>query len=473
MPDNKEDLQDKEINDDEDKGNVYTEEQKKKDILLSNFQNIARYMDTEMHDDKKLAFQNFADLLIDDYDLSKVNEDRFDFYMELQKILRKDPRILNIIMNLNNRIKIKKKKERKILNQLITVLKSMNHKTKSGENQSETQPVKKDNIINSLVNVLTKKYNLAAPSDANATNANVDFKAEDLYTYLTHGGGGDKIKEQLQKDLDMSQDNDVVNDAYNMYEKIRSYKNPEDEDKLRGVLSLKYGMNNLDNLTQNILTYDEGKKVSDKFTRTKTGVEEFIDDYYKAHSKASKDEVAKALQKALDKFEATPNNFLETIKITREDRLVFIFVTFFIRYMTILMVQWCIDINIIKDFYQGFLLYAVIYLIIFWFIVMLININNITPVSYMNIETNIGGLQNMFYYFYMGTNGISRLLTHSFLIILLLLIPILLNINHKKDDGTDEANDRLSYEDRKKLTKTLSLFTVFIWMLTSIISIKY
>lgn len=470
MPDNKEDLQDKGISDDEDKGDVYTEEQKKKDILLSNFQNIARYMDTEMRDDKKHAFQNFADLLIDDYDLSKVNEDRFNFYMELQKILRKDPRILNIIMNLNNRIKIKKKKERKILNQLITVLKSMNHKPKLGKDQSQT---KKENIINSLVNVLTKKYNLAAPSDANITNANVDFKAENLYTYLTRTSGGDKIKEQLQKDLDMSQDNEVVNNANEMYENIRNSKNPADEDRLRGVLSLKYGMNNLDNLTQNILTYDEGENKSDKFARTKTGVEEFIDDYYKAHSKASKDEVAKELQKALDKFEATPNNFLETIKITREDRLVFIFVTFFIRYMTILMVQWCIDINIIKDFYQGFLLYAVIYLIIFWFIVMLININNITPVSYMNIETNVGGLQNMFYYFYMGTNGISRLLTHSFLIILLLLIPILLNINHKKDDDTDEANDRLSYEDRKKLTKTLSLFTVFIWMLTSIISIKY
>jgi uncharacterized membrane protein len=91
----------------------------------------------------------------------------------------------------------------------------------------------------------------------------------------------------------------------------------------------------------------------------------------------------------------------------------------------------------------------------------------------MNTEASIGGLQNMFYYFYMGTNGISRLLTHCVLIILLLLIPILLNIHHKKDDTSDEEMNALSYEDRKKLIKTLSLFTIFIWVLTSMIAIKY
>jgi hypothetical protein len=179
------------------------------------------------------------------------------------------------------------------------------------------------------------------------------------------------------------------------------------------------------------------------------------------------------LQKALDKFEASPSNFLDNIKITREDRLIFIFVTFFIRYVTVLMVQWCVDIQIIKDFYQGFLLYAVIYIIIFWFMVMLVNINNISPTSYMNTDTNLGSLQSMFYYFYMGTNGVSRLLTHSFLIVMLLAIPIILNIQEKKSDDPDEIVDTLSYEDKKKLVKTLSLFTIFIWVLTSMIAIKY
>lgn len=105
--------------------------------------------------------------------------------------------------------------------------------------------------------------------------------------------------------------------------------------------------------------------------------------------------------------------------------------------------------------------------------VMLVNINNITPTTYMNTDTNLGSLQSMFYYFYMGTNGVSRLLTHSFLIVMLLAIPIVLNIQEKKSDDPDEIVDTLSYEDKKKLVKTLSLFTIFIWVLTSMIAIKY
>ena len=503
MPDNT-NTEPKDIIVDEDNKKNYTEEQKKRDILLSNFQNIARYMDTEMHDNEnKLAFKNISDLIIDDYDLSKLDEDRFNFYMELQKILRKDPRILNIIMNLNTRIKIKKKKERKIINQLVKILKGISTDTPasaaspaspaspasaaSGTASTDSNNAKsKEEIITALQNVLLKNYNLS-PSTQNNSN-NKDFDANLLFKYLKQQqGGNDNIKDRLNNLIDgdkkqstetqtqeeKKQKKDILENANKLYKKIKENKYDDDtEDKLRGNLALHYGMNNLGNLTENILKNDNDH--SDKFERDKNSMEEFIDDYYKAHSQKSKTEVASSLQKALDKFDTSPTNVLETIKITREDRLIFIFVSFFIRYITILMVQWCIDINIIKDFYQGFLLYAVIYNILFWFIVMLVNINNITPVSYMNTETSIGGLQNMFYYFYMGTNGISRLLTHSILIILLLLIPILLNIHHKKDDTSDEEDiGTLSYEDRKKLTKTLSLFTIFIWVLTSLIAIKY
>jgi hypothetical protein len=489
----------KTVIEDNDTDRLYTKEQKNRDILLSKFQNIARYMDTEMDDnDNKLVLKNLSDLIIDDYDLSKLNEDRFNFYMELQKILRKDPRILNMIMNLNTRIKIKKKKERKILNQLIKVLKKLKQGSEDNEQQgSEDNKNKKETIIDALQNVLLKNYNLSpsTDNDTNDTNntKNSNFDAKQLYDFLTkkQSGGDNDLKNEIYdlvedkkpetKTKDSDEDNknskeSIIEKANKLYKSIK--KQPftqEDEDKLRGNLALHYGMNNLENLTQKILNNDgnNSNNGADKFERNKNSMEEFIDDYYKAHSQPDKSRVAASLQKALDKFEASPTNFLESIKITREDRLIFIFVTFFIRYITILMVQWCIDINIIKDFYQGFLLYAVIYNIIFWFVVMLVNINNITPVSYMNTETSIGGLQNMFYYFYMGINGISRLLTHCVLIILLLLIPIILNIHHKNEDATDEDINALSYEDRKKLTKTLSLFTIFIWVLTSMIAIKY
>jgi hypothetical protein len=462
-------------NDDDDKHHVYTEEQRNKDILITKFQNIARYIDTELHDDDgTMAIGNVADMIIDDYDLMKLNEERFNFYMELQKIIRKDPRILKIIMNLNNRIKMRKKKEKRLLNQLTRTLKNIG-KNINGDGD-------KEKIINSLQNVLIKNYNPGdKPGDTEGQNDG--FKAKDLYKYLTSkqkGGDADKIMNKVKKELDekdtgssTAKTEDIIEKGHKLAEHIsKEGQDMKEEDELRGSLALEYGMNNLENLTGNILNLNNANGV-DKFERKKNGIEDFIDDYYKAHSKSNKGEVSKSLQKALDKFEASPSNFLDNIKITREDRLIFIFVTFFIRYVTVLMVQWCVDIQIIKDFYQGFLLYAVIYIIIFWFMVMLVNINNISPTSYMNTDTNLGSLQSMFYYFYMGTNGVSRLLTHSFLIVMLLAIPIILNIQEKKSDDPDEIVDTLSYEDKKKLVKTLSLFTIFIWVLTSMIAIKY
>jgi hypothetical protein len=478
-------------NDDDDKHHVYTEEQRNKDILITKFQNIARYIDTDMHDDDgTMAIGNVADMIIDDYDLMKLNEERFNFYMELQKIIRKDPRILKVIMNLNNRIKMRKKKEKRLLNQLTRTLKNIDKNIKGDDGGGD-----KEEIIKSLQKVLIKNYNpgddKTTGENSDSTSTEKDFKAKDLYKYLTSkqkGGDAEEIMNKVKKELDekdtgsstaKTEDKIDRKAIIEKGEQLAKYiskegkDKQEEEDKLRGSLALEYGMNNLENLTENILQFKSTDSDVDKFERKKNGIEDFIDDYYKAHSKSNKDKVSKSLQKALDKFESSPSNFLDNIKITREDRLIFIFVTFFIRYVTVLMVQWCIDIQIIKDFYQGFLLYAVIYIIIFWFMVMLVNINNIAPTTYMNTDTNLGSLQSMFYYFYMGTNGVSRLLTHSFLIVMLLAIPIVLNIQEKKSDDPDEIVDTLSYEDKKKLVKTLSLFTIFIWVLTSMIAIKY
>jgi hypothetical protein len=192
---------------------------------------------------------------------------------------------------------------------------------------------------------------------------------------------------------------------------------------------------------------------------------------------ANKEDIIKKIKD----FENDPQNPLEELEITLDDRIVFIIATFFIRYITIIMVQWCIDINIIKSFYEGFIYYAIIYIILFWFVVLFINIDNGYDIKYMNLNGIINSIRSLFYYFYMGTNGISRLLIHTSLILLLIVIPIILNIK-KKPEFKDEANDEddtvesakiLNYEERKQLSKTLTLFTMFIWLFTSIIATKF
>ena len=197
-------------------------------------------------------------------------------------------------------------------------------------------------------------------------------------------------------------------------------------------------------------------------------------DAYNYSEKTPEDD--KYIIQQLNNFENDPKNPLDELAITFDDRIVFIIATFFIRYITIIIVQWCIDINIIKTFYEGFIYYAIIYIIIFWFIVLFINIDNSYDVKYMNFNGIINSIRTLFYYFYMGTNGISRLLVHTSLIIILIIIPIILNIKRKADYVDDEQTETekiLNNDERKQLSKSLSLFTMFIWLFTSIIATKF
>jgi hypothetical protein len=178
-------------------------------------------------------------------------------------------------------------------------------------------------------------------------------------------------------------------------------------------------------------------------------------------------------------FENDPNNPIEALEIKFEDRLVFIIATFFIRYVAISMIQRGIDINLITTFYDGFIYYGCIYLVLFWFVVFFINIDDKYTTKYIDTSGFINYIRSLFYYFYMGTNGISRLLIHSLLLLVIIIIPIILNIKNKNnininDDTKDTAPIvMLTLEERTKLSKLLSVFTLFIWILTSIIATKF
>ena len=244
---------------------------------------------------------------------------------------------------------------------------------------------------------------------------------------------------------------------------LESYK----ESKFRDVLKRSFGMSNVSKLKKKIY-----KKTDDKEEETDNKIGDFdkeIDDYNDSDKKDSSN-----IKKKLLEFENDPNNTFTYLELTIEDRLVFIITTFFIRYISLILIQWSVDINIIKSFEEGFFYYAVIYISIFWFIVLFVNIDNTVKIDYMNFDNFMNSIRSIFYYFYMGTNGITRLLVHSCIICVLLIVPIILNIKKKSEIEESENKDNIiSYDERKKLSKSLSLFTIFIWVLTSIIATKF
>jgi len=241
----------------------------------------------------------------------------------------------------------------------------------------------------------------------------------------------------------------------------------EDGQKIRKTLLKDYNFKNIDKLNQPI-----GEEIINNSGNKIKGFEHKIDNYYNE----KKSPIAlNDIKNNLLFFDNDPKNPMKSLELTFDDRLVFIITTFFIRYLSVILIQWCIDINFIKTFNEGFVYYVIIYLSIFWFIVLFINIDNNEQVDYMNFGNSMNSIRTLFYYFYMGTNGITALFIHSCLIIVLIIIPIVLNITKKEDLDDEEKTDHniLNFDERKKLIKTLSLFTIFIWILTSIIATKF
>jgi hypothetical protein len=288
-----------------------------------------------------------------------------------------------------------------------------------------------------------------------------------------------------------AEDKEILDNTLNLSKKLLNSAQEGGKTKLRGGAIDKYSDDILKMQYLNTKRYNNVKKEDlrdyrkqqkiRKYnivpTETSNKIEQLSNDMDVYNDKIDKDnDDDKYIIQRIKNFENDPKNPIEELALTFDDRIVFIIATFFIRYITIIMVQWCIDINIIKTFYEGFIYYAIIYILIFWFIVLFVNIDNTYDVKYMNFNGVINSIRTIFYYFYMGTNGISRLLIHTSLIIILIIIPIILNIKGKvefKDEDQSDAVVILAYEERKQLSKSLSLFTMFIWLFTSIIATKF
>ena len=385
--------------------------------------------------DDPIITDSFADYLIDYIDLKKMAPERFNYYKDLIAIFNKRPQTLYNILKKYYRFQDMTNKEKKYLNKL------------------SFYEADKATFENDDFNELKQKIS----DDKNSATI-----IKNLLTALKKSVGG-KDNNQQGGDQD--------------------YK----ESAFRNALKKNYGMTNINYLNTNISKPKIAAEVTDDDRNTFNAKNNAMEKRYKNQNKLVK--IGKEIdiyndgeyntgeiKQKIIRFENDPENPLKELDIKFDDRIVFIFSTFFIRYVTLVLIKWCIDINIIKTFEEGFYYYAAIYLTIFWFIVLFVNIDNSTQVDYMNFDDFMNSIRSVFYYYYMGTNGITRLFAHTCLIIVLLMIPIILNIRKKNDfeeHDDDDDSEIVHYDERKKLIKSLSLFTIYIWVLTSIIATKF
>jgi len=438
----------------------------KKDDIMK-FITLFNKLQYEKQIDDNISTNSFADYLIDDINLKKMAPERFNYYKDLIAIFNKRPQLLYNILKKYYRFQDIKEKEKKYLNKL-----SYYGEGNDGLNIREFQELLGEGNEQSKVGDIANKL----------FNKMIEEVDKNIMQTKAKGGSGEKkIGGEGEGEVDKKREEDGKKGKGEgeVDKKGKGEGENYKESKFRNVLKRDYGITNLDNLRQPI--YVPPDAIGDE-----KGRNEDMEKRYKTQNKLvdigeridmfNDGDLDKTIIKSdIKRFENDPDNPLKELEITFDDRLVFIFSTFFIRYITLVLVKWSIDINIIKTFEEGFYYYAAIYLTIFWFIVLFVNIDNSTQVDYMNFDDFMNSIRSVFYYYYMGTNGITRLFIHSALIVILLMIPVILNIRKKNDFDEDEENTSniLNYEERKKLIKSLSLFTIYIWILTSIIATKF
>ena len=353
-----------------------------------------------------------------------------------------------------------------------------------GVNWSKTSDLKPDNIKDERYNILNelfddkmiKKFNVRRWTYYKRFNKIVDDPRElknFMHTLKKIGENReqkDKIYKKIVKLHDILSKVDVNSENYSQNKKN---KLEELNKRILSILENKTN-NNID--TSKISQKNEAlKDITDKFvggSNTK-----YLDDYSNKLEKISDNKNTSDTTK-ISKYKTVLNdienivNPAKTLNITREDKILFIIITFIIRLICIKLVEWSINMNYSNNFINTYILYTIIYLIILFIILCIVNITynyNINSVIYGS--TGFSTLANSLYYFYIipgaSFSRNNRLFIHSILLIIFSLIPIGLKSNN------DDNEIDYDYAEKRKTINMISNYTFAVWIFTSIIAMNY
>jgi len=353
-----------------------------------------------------------------------------------------------------------------------------------GVNWSKTSDLKPDNIKNERYNILNelfddkmiKKFNVRRWTYYKRFNKIVDDPRElksfmhTLKKISENRESKDKIYKKIVKLHDVLSKVDIYSENYSQKKKNKL------EELNKRILSILENKTNY-NLDSNKISQKNEiiKDMTDKFVGGSTT---YLDNHSDKLEKISENENTSNNTKiskyktVLDDIENIINP-TKTLNVTREDKILFIIITFIIRLISIKLVEWSINMNYSNNFINSYILYTIIYLTILFIIFCIVNITynyNINSVIYGTTGFSI--LANSLYYFYIipgaGFSRNNRLFIHTILLIIFSLIPIGLKSNNNNNDDID-----YDYNEKRKTINMISNYTFSIWIFTSIIAINY
>ena len=382
--------------------------------LLFGFRNL-----TNIRDPKRNMFLNLGSFLMDDEYVRKFNPKRYAFYIKFLTGLSNPTTLYKFLYKTN---------ESKIFHQELS-----NRISKITSGLSKLTPLQRIRVLKNL-KILLNDENNKYDSLINALDENT----------IKYTGGADTY---TVKKPNLPMENFIV-DVNSVYPIIGNVP-PKSIDDI---------VINTDGTNDNNKIDSAGNIIKSRASRAKN----------------VNDEQILALKKIYNKYKSVSQLSPDRLNITFIDRCIFIGVTFLLRLLSLSLVYWGLNSNLINNFKNAFMYYTLIYILFFVFIIGLVNIIFYYPIFELLGNPSINYIPNILFYFYTHINGYSRLILHIVILLLLLFIPFILSLDDSKRKYVNEnMNISYNFKLKDKIYKTISNFSLVIFALTSIVAINY
>ncbi len=184
---------------------------------------------------------------------------------------------------------------------------------------------------------------------------------------------------------------------------------------------------------------------------------------------------ARKLQDIINEIDYDDATSMKSLEISKEDILIFIGITFMIRLICLMIVDWALTSNFVVSFLQAYLLYIGIYFIFILLIVVIVNISYNFSLNelYNSDHGTITSLAGSLYYFYFIPGKMLQSSLRIIIHLVFILTLTMLSLFIVKGTNNTEEIISYNYSEKKHIKRQLTNFTLILWIFTSVFAIGF
>ena len=409
-----------------------------------NVNNVKEPVKRSLMDELKYKFSYLNDLkpdnakslvqsnnIVDDNFVHKINPTRFAFYQEFIREIQKNPELLKKIIYENKMIKHKKEDEDKMIVNIVNNLEGLYRIPEKTTNyiayKKKKMKDENENIVKQLEKIISLGETLDSGFEYQENSPTIQNNKKKILEQTFVGGQEGTKLDTMKQNMEMEK-----NKEFETYD---------------------------DNIQKMETKFKDGA-VLKKFSKK---LSEVNDD-----EKLSGNDKAMKLKDIVSDIENDKFTTINSLNISKDDRLLFIGVTFLIRLVSLGIIDWSLSTNFVTSFTSAFILYIMIYSLFILLILIMVNVQYQVPISelYNSEHSLFTAISGSMYYFYMRPgyffSSITRFIAHLGIMASITTIAILI-----KDKDQHKGNLNYNYAEKKRIRKSVHNFTLLMWVFTS------